>query len=132
MMAAARPIRPGIPNRAAGANPISSATLNDPLGILAAAFSGRIAIADTASAKLAAWPQIMINPSARFGGTTKGSLAADRDMSALYLISSKNIRLNKSMRVAGDVLLNSVVSSVVPVMANITATFEGQICAPSQ
>ncbi len=74
----------------------------------------------------------MIKPSATFAGTAKGSLAADSDMSALYLISRQNTQLNRSMRLGGDVLRSSVVSSAVAVMDNITATFAGQICAPSQ
>src|SRR5277367_6588610 len=123
MTAAASPIRPGIPSRAAGAKPISSARLKELLGIFVIA---------TASAKLAARPEIMMNPSAMFEGSAKGSLAADNDMSALYLISRQNTRLNRSMRLAGDVLRNSVVSSAVDAMDNITATFAGQICAPSQ
>src|SRR5580692_2422869 len=123
MTAPASPIRPGIPSRAAGAKPVSSARLKEPLGIF---------VTDTASAKLAARLEIMINPSAKFAGTAKGSLAADNDMSALYLISRQNTRLNRSMRVAGDVLENLVVSSAVAVMDNITATFAGQICTPSQ
>src|ERR1700685_1700440 len=104
MTAAASPIRPGIPSRTAGANPISSARLKELLGIF---------VTDTASAKLAARPEIMINPSATFEGTAKGRWAADSDMSALYLINRQNTQLNRSMRLGGDVVRNSVVSSAV-------------------
>ena len=85
---------------------------------------------NTNRAKLAAYPQIMINASGTFAGTAKGSLAADRAISALNLMSRHNTRL-KSSRVAGSAR-KSVVSTAVAAIDKITATLEGQICAASQ
>jgi hypothetical protein len=95
-------------------------------------FSGRAAMTDTASAKLAEYPQIMINAGGAFAGTVKGSFAADKAIRALYLISRHSTRLTTSSRVAGNALRISVVSRAVAAIDRIIATLEGQICAASQ
>src|ERR1700679_2756973 len=92
---------PGMPNRAAGANPINSARANAPLLELGTDLAGRSAVTDTRSAKLAAYPQIMMKPSGTLAGTANGSFAADSAISALYLMSRHNIQLEASSRAAG-------------------------------
>jgi hypothetical protein len=74
----------------------------------------------------------MINPSATFAGATNGSWAADRAMSALYLMSRQKRREAKSKRLAGKTLCVPAASQAVRAMDRITATLDGQICALNQ
>jgi hypothetical protein len=93
---------------------------------------GRTPNTEIISAKLAAYAQIMINPSGTFGGTANGSLAADKAMSALYLMSRQNRRTPKSKRDGGNALAEPALSQVVRAMHRMTATLEGQTCALNQ
>src|SRR5260370_41590127 len=93
----ARPINPGMPNSVDGAKPKHKARTRSPFDIGASesrsgdATSGSgDAMSDTAKARLAACPQIMINPSATLAGTAKGKLAADSAINVLYLSSRAN------------------------------------------
>src|SRR6266403_4015577 len=97
MTAAARPINPGMPNRADGAKPKHKAKARSLFDIGAGeSRSGDTmswlgdAMSDTAKARLAAFPQTMINPSATLAGTGKGRLAADNAINVLNLSSSAN------------------------------------------
>jgi hypothetical protein len=86
------------------------------------------AMSDTAKARLAACPQIMINPSATLAGTAKGRLAADKAINVLYLSRRANTKpalpkpRTRTVREAASVAA----------IDKTTAILAGHSCAPSQ